>query len=68
MPKRHPIECNAAILSFPVYATKKAPTPIPRPSSTATVKLASDCLGVSLELMSFCYWTLTLLRNQRIDK
>jgi hypothetical protein len=32
------------------------------------VKLASDWLGVGLELRNFCYWTLTKTGNQRIDK
>ncbi len=58
--KRDVIECNLAIFLFScVCATQKAP---PHPP-TATVKLASDWLGVGLELRSFFYWTSTQTGN-----
>ncbi len=56
--------------SFPVCVQhRKLPPPLPSPSpTTANVKLASDWLGVGLELRSFCYWTPTQTGNLRIDK
>jgi hypothetical protein len=64
--KRNAIKCTAAIFLFPcVCATQTAPlSPLPPPTpTTATVKLASDWLGVGLELRSFCYWTSTKTGN-----
>ncbi len=65
--KRDAIECTLEIFIFScVCATQKAPPhpylPQP-PPPTATVKLASDWLGVGLELRSFCYWTSTQTGN-----
>jgi hypothetical protein len=68
--KRHAIECTGAIVNLScTYATQKAPptlTPPPQPPPMHC-KLASDWLGVGLELRSFCYWTSTKIGNQRID-
>ncbi len=63
--KRDVIECTLAIFLFCcVCATQKAPPTLTSPTpTTATVKLASDWLGVGLELRSFSYWTSTQTGN-----
>jgi hypothetical protein len=54
-------------LFFPVgEQNRKLPRPYPPP--TVTIKLASDWLGVVLELRSFYYWSSTKIGNQRIDE
>jgi hypothetical protein len=59
------IECALAVFIFLYTQYRRLPPP---PPPTATVKLASDWLGVGLEPRNFCYWTLTKTGNQRIDK
>ncbi len=59
-PKRHATECTSAIFAFLYVNRESPPPPHPyyfhtSPLTTATVKLASDLLGVGFELRSFCY-------------
>jgi hypothetical protein len=51
--------------SFPVCVQhRKLPPTLTSPThTTATIKLASDWLGVGLELRSFSYWTSTQTGN-----
>ncbi len=57
-PKRDMIECTSAVFTFFSVATQRGPPPPWPPSlpSHSIVKLASDWLGVGLELRSFCHW------------
>ncbi len=49
-------------LTFSLCVTQKEHSP------TATVNLASDWLGVDLEVRSLCYWSIPQTGNQRTEE